>query len=134
MRFPAGTPLPTTTAPAPQTEALSANLAQRPSLQGSMTGAPKTRTLQIIHELERGVPRGVYSGSLGFFSIDGASDLNVVIRTAVVSAEGVSLGAGGAIVTQSSPEDEWEEVLVKARPVIRAVECWLQPVRGDVAC
>ncbi|EOD33664.1 hypothetical protein EMIHUDRAFT_313952 [Emiliania huxleyi CCMP1516] len=99
---------------------------------GSMTGAPKTRTLQIIHELERGVPRGVYSGSLGFFSIDGASDLNVVIRTAVVSAEGVSLGAGGAIVTQSSPEDEWEEVLVKARPVIRAVECWLRP--GDEAC
>ena len=71
-------------------------------------------------------------GYLGFFSIDGASDLNVVIRTAVVSAEGVSLGAGGAIVTQSSPEDEWEEVLVKARPVIRAVECWLRP--GDEAC
>ena len=44
----------------------------------------------------------------------------------------VSLGAGGAIVTQSSPEAEWEEVLVKARPVIRAVECWLRP--GDEAC
>jgi len=107
----------------PGTDALDAAAAAFPP--GSMTGAPKTRTLNIIHSLERGIPRGVYSGALGFFSVHGASDLNVVIRTAVLSAQGVSLGAGGAIVTQSQPADEWDEVLLKARPVMQAIERWL---------
>jgi para-aminobenzoate synthetase len=107
----------------PNMDAIDAAAAAFPP--GSMTGAPKTRTLRIIHSLEREVPRGVYSGTLGFFGVNGASDLNVVIRTAVISEEGVSLGAGGAIVIQSKPEEEWEEVLLKARPVMRAVERWL---------
>ena len=64
---------------------------------------------------------GVYSGALGFISVDGTTDLNVVIRTAVVSPSGVSLGAGGAVVTMSDGPAEWQEVLLKARPVMKAV-------------
>ena len=108
---------------APGIDALDAAAAAFPP--GSMTGAPKTRTLSIIHDLERRTPRGVYSGALGFFSVDGASDLNVVIRTAVLSGDGVTLGAGGAIVTQSNPICEWEEVMLKAQPVMNAVKCWM---------
>ena len=88
---------------------------------GSMTGAPKARTMRIIHELERAQPRGVYSGALGFLSVDGAADFNVVIRTAVVTRAGVRLGAGGAVVILSDAPSEWQEVLLKARPVMRAV-------------
>ena len=88
---------------------------------GSMTGAPKVRTMSIIDELERGAPRGVYSGTLGYFSIDGAADLSVVIRTAVVDRAGVSVGAGGAITVLSDAEAEWQEVLLKASPLMRAI-------------
>ena len=103
----------------PTEDALSAAAAAFPP--GSMTGAPKARTMRIIDELEHGVPRGVYSGALGFFSIDGASDLNVVIRTAVIDERGLSVAAGGAVVALSDAVDEYEEVLLKARPVMRAV-------------
>jgi para-aminobenzoate synthetase len=87
---------------------------------GSMTGAPKLRTLEIIDRIE-GRPRGIYSGALGFFAVNGTADLSVVIRTLVASTAGLTIGAGGAIVAASDPEAELEEMLLKARPLLETV-------------
>jgi len=82
---------------------------------GSVTGAPKIRAMQIIHEVETG-PRGVYCGAMGWMSPDGEAAWNVAIRTLSLFPGGrVRLNVGGGVVHDSTAQGEWEEALWKAR-------------------
>lgn len=87
---------------------------------GSMTGAPKLRTMEIIDRLEAG-PRGIYSGSIGFFGLNGSADLSITIRTIVATDSDVTVGVGGAIVDLSTPADELEEMFLKAEALGRVL-------------
>lgn len=80
---------------------------------GSITGAPKIRAMQILEEVEP-EPRGVYCGAIGYLGLDGAADFAVAIRSAVLHEGVLRWSAGGGIVWDSSPGDEWREVLAKA--------------------
>src|SRR4029077_19451841 len=86
---------------------------------GSVTGAPKIRALEIIHELEA-VPREIYTGAVGYRSPVAGLELNVAIRTFEFCDGRMWLGAGGGIVADSLDDDEFRECLLKAGPLIRA--------------
>ena len=79
---------------------------------GSVTGAPKIRTMEIIAELERDM-RGVYTGGVGFFAPDGSAVFNVPIRTISFEGERGEMGIGSGVTHDSDPEVEWEESLLK---------------------
>lgn len=87
---------------------------------GSITGAPKIRAMQIIDELEQG-KRGLYTGSIGYFSANGDCDLNIVIRTAVWQQGVYHIGVGGGITCESDPVFEYEEMLQKAKALLEAL-------------
>lgn len=88
---------------------------------GSITGAPKIRAMEIIDELEHD-RRGLYTGSMGYLSLNGDCDLNIVIRTAVYQDNTYHLGVGGGITCESELEFEYDETLQKARAVLEAIE------------
>ena len=106
-----------------------------------MTGAPKQRTMEILDEIEEGVSRGPYSGCLGYISLNGCMDMNIVIRSAILTPSNtrednnddtneeeawkVSIGCGGAITALSNSDDEYEEMLLKSRVVRRTISDWV---------
>lgn len=86
-----------------------------------MTGAPKLRAVQILDRLEEDRERGIYSGSLGYLCASGTVDQSVVIRTIVKHENRLELGAGGAITWLSEADKEWDEAMVKANAVAKAL-------------
>ncbi len=86
---------------------------------GTITGAPKVRTMEIIEELEP-EKRGLYTGSIGWFGFNGDFELNVVIRTAFIQDEVVHIQAGAGLVAESTPRDEYIESLVKGEALWKA--------------
>jgi para-aminobenzoate synthetase component 1 len=87
---------------------------------GSITGAPKLRSMQIIDELET-VDRGIYCGSIGYIDNSGNFDFNIAIRTGIVYKNRLYFYVGGGIVADSNPQLEYEETLIKARSFLTAL-------------
>ena len=87
---------------------------------GTITGCPKVMCMQIIHELE-GVPRGAYTGAIGYLNRDGSADLNILIRTMVQRGAELTFRAGSGIVADSEPLAELAETRAKAKGMLRAV-------------
>lgn len=90
---------------------------------GSMTGAPKISAMKIIEALED-AKRGLYSGTVGYFTPNGDFDFNVIIRSILYNARSgyVSYSVGGAITAKSIPENEYEECLIKAKAMREVLE------------
>jgi para-aminobenzoate synthetase component 1 len=87
---------------------------------GSITGAPKIRSMEIIDETEL-TARGVYTGSIGFIGIDGSVCLNIAIRTIIIKDKKAYTQTGGGIVADSNPEAEWQETITKARALLAGI-------------
>ena len=103
----------------PRHDAMDALIAGFPA--GTVTGAPKIRAMEIIDELET-VKRGIYAGTVGYFSANGSMDTCIVLRTALVKDGVMYAQAGAGIVADSDPETEYQECRNKARALIRAAE------------
>ena len=88
---------------------------------GSITGAPKIRSMEIIDETEP-TARGVYTGSIGFIGIDGGACLNIAIRTIIIKDRKAYAQTGGGIVADSDPQAEWAETITKARALLAGIE------------
>ena len=88
---------------------------------GSITGAPKYRAMEIIDELEHG-QRGLYTGSIGYLTLDNCCDFNIVTRTALYQDGVYHLGVGGGITAESELEFEYEETLQKAKALLDAMQ------------
>ena len=99
---------------------------------GTLSGAPKIRALEIIHEVES-VKRNIYGGAVGYMSYQGDMDMCIAIRTAVIQNGKLYAQAGAGIVHDSEPRKEWEETLQKARSVLRAAEMVQKGLDGATA-
>jgi anthranilate synthase component 1 len=88
---------------------------------GSITGCPKVRCMQIIHDLEAH-PRGAYTGAMGYINRDGSSDFNILIRTITTSGRRLSFSTGSGIVADSNPRQELEETRAKAKGLLLALD------------
>jgi aminodeoxychorismate synthase component I len=88
---------------------------------GSISGAPKKRALEIIHELEP-VPRGLFTGAIGYFGYNGESQFNIAIRTVLIRDGRAEFHVGAGITADSDPQKEWEETLHKAAGILRAAK------------
>ena len=88
---------------------------------GTLSGAPKVRAMEIIHELEP-QSRGAYGGAVGYIGYDGNMDLAITIRTMEIHGDRVAVQAGAGIVADSVPECEYEETVHKAKGMVRALE------------
>src|SRR5260221_3004736 len=98
---------------------------------GSMTGGPKKRTLEIIDQIE-GVPRGIYSEAIGHLSLNATVDLNIVIRTIVITPTMAEIGVGGAITYLFDAEQEYDEMILKALAPFSAMRRLIErPTRGE---
>ncbi len=88
---------------------------------GTLSGAPKVRAMEIIDELES-TRRGTYGGAVGYFSFSGSADTAITIRTAVIKDGTAYVQAGGGVVADSVPQNEYYETLNKARAMFTAIE------------
>jgi len=87
---------------------------------GSITGAPKIRSMEVIDELEP-TARSVYTGNIGYLGYNGKYDLNIAIRTIIVKGDTAYFQVGGGIVADSDPEDEYQETLDKGKAIFAAL-------------
>jgi len=87
---------------------------------GTVSGAPKVRAMQIIAEFEK-IQRNIYAGALGYFGYEGNHDSCIAIRTAIISKDTLHLQAGAGIVSDSIPENEYQETLNKAKGMLKAL-------------
>jgi para-aminobenzoate synthetase component 1 len=105
---------------------------------GSITGAPKIRSMEIIEELEP-TTRGVYTGAIGFLGLDGTVCLNIAIRTIIIAHGRAWVHTGGGIVADSDPQAEWDETVTKARALLAGIQavqgrqsvCGFSPAGGE---